>query len=393
VRAGSGQLKIVFVCGCLEPGLDGVGDYTRLLASQLAERGHTCSLVSVIDPHITSVTRDEVAATPRPMSVLRIPATAPWPERIAQAKAAREQFAPDWISFQFVPYAYDPRGLCFGLGAHFQAIAGDCPAHIMFHEIWIGEAEGVPFKNKMMGKLQRYILKDLLQKLRPRVIHTHTPLYRHLLGKLGVEAKLLPLFANIPCPPGAVSDPEWLAEKWPAGWGRMHVSGRENWWVFVLFGSIHPEWDADYFRRRATETARQAGKSCAFISIGRAGAEGDRILQGLRRDESASWMMLNLGPQSPADISQCLLEADFGVSPVPPEYLTKSGTTMAMLEHGLPVIVTRPAYRYRNCPPQLLEPEMKNVITHFELGSVRRGETRQSLPQITEQFVADLRAG
>jgi hypothetical protein len=373
--------------------MDGVGDYTRLLASQLVDRGHLCFLVALADPHVAELTRGEVATSQRPMPLLRIPVTAPWPERIAQANAARDSFAPDWISFQLVPYAYDPRGLCFGLGAHFRAIAGDSASQIMFHEIWIGEAEGVPLKRKLVGRVQRYIIRDVLQKLRPRVIHTHTPLYRFLLGKLGFEAKLLPLFANISCPGNAKIDPAWLAEKWPAGWGKINASGRGDWWIFVLFGSIHPEWDGEEFVRRASAAAKRAGKSCAFISIGRAGAEGERTLQNMRRHEDASWMNLNLGPQSPADISQCLLAADFGVSPVPPEYLSKSGTAMAMLEHGLPVIVTRPAYRYRNCPEQLLEPDQKNVITGFDFESARKTEPRQVLPQITEQFIAELRAG
>jgi hypothetical protein len=373
--------------------MDGVGDYTRLLASQLAERGHLCALVALADPHVHETTREEVAAGQRPIPVLRIPGTAPWLQRIAETKEFRAAFAPDWISFQFVVYAYDPRGLCFGLGKHFRAVAGDTPSHVMFHEIWIGEAEGTPIKRQLVGKVQRYIIKDMLQKLRPRVIHTHTPLYRFFLGKLGFEAKLLPLFANISCPTRPLYDPAWLAEKWPAGWGKINASGRNRWWIFVLFGSIHPEWDAEDFLVRASIAAKVAGRSCAFISIGRAGTEGERILSDLRRREAASWIMLNLGPQSPRDISQCLQVADFGVSPVPPEYLSKSGTAMAMLEHGLPVLVTRPPYRYRSCPEHLLEPDMKNVVTNFNLTGLQKTEPRQRLPQIAEQLIADLRAG
>jgi hypothetical protein len=373
--------------------MDGVGDYTRLLASQLAERGHACALVALADPYVQEVTRGEAVTAHRPMAVVRMPPSSPWPERIKQARKACDGFEPDWMSFQVVLYAYDPHGLCFYLGRHFRDIAGGRPAEVMFHEIWIGEAEGTSFKRRLTGRLQRHIIRNVAQKLRPRVIHTHTPLYRHLLGRAGIEAKLLPLFANISCPADATSSPTWLAEKWPAGWGKIHASGRDNWWIFVLFGSIHREWGAGDFYARASAAAKEAGKSCAFVMIGRVGAEGERVLRDLRGYESASWMTMNLGPQSPSDISQCLLLADFGVSPVPPEYLAKSGTAMAMLEHGLPVVVTRPPYRYRNCPEHLLEPDMKNVITDFDLISARKTEPRQRLPQIAEQFTADLRAG
>jgi hypothetical protein len=66
---------------------------------------------------------------------------------------------------------------------------------------------------------------------------------------------------------------------------------------------------------------------------------------------------------------------------------------MAILEHGLPVIVNRRAGRYRDCPDQLLEPALENVITDFDLAAGRKIEPRQRLPHIAEQFIADLRAG
>jgi glycosyltransferase involved in cell wall biosynthesis len=359
--------------------MDGVGDYTSLLAGQLSALGHSCSIVALADPHVIEMTGSLTTS-------LRIPVTAPWPERIAQAKRFCEEFAPDWISFQVVPYAYDSRGLCFGLGTHFRAIAGDCPSEIMFHEIWIGLAEEAPLKNKLMGKLQRHIIKDLLKQVAPRVIHTHTPLYRQMLGALDAEAKILPLFGNITI--AEKLDPEWLSEKWPALWGRILVSGRAAWLIFVIFGSIHPEWDGEDFWRRATEAAQKAGKTCAFISIGRPGGDGEAILAKLRHHEN--WLTLNLGGQSPADISQCLRAADFGVSPVPPEYLSKSGTAIAMLEHGLPVIATRAPYRYRNCPAELLDTDMKNVVHDFALESLQKTAPRARLPEIAQQFAADL---
>ena len=56
----------------------------------------------------------------------------------------------------------------------------------------------------------------------------------------------------------------------------------------------------------------------------------------MRQHESNVWRVLNLGQQSEADVSQCLLTADFGVSAAPPENVFKSGTATAMIEHGCP---------------------------------------------------------
>jgi hypothetical protein len=43
-------MKILFLTGSLEPGKDGVGDYTRLLANECGERGHEVFLLGLNDP-------------------------------------------------------------------------------------------------------------------------------------------------------------------------------------------------------------------------------------------------------------------------------------------------------------------------------------------------------
>lgn len=381
-------MKILFVCSCLEPGVDGVGDYTRRLAAELNARGHRCHLLALADPHVQKATAVDFGDANGGLPGLRLAAADSWTQRLRQAKTFRECVAPDWVSWQIVLYGFDPRGLCFGLGGRCREISGECRNQIMFHEIWIGEAEQSPLKNKIIGKLQRLIIRDLLQKLRPPVVHTHTPLYQRLLGGLGCRAAILPLFGNIPLTARPRFD--WLKEKWPEGSSQLNLADRNSWWVFVLFGSIHPEWDADDFLRRASAAARRAGKKCALISIGRPGADGERALRGLQKREEDSWRFLNLGPQPEEDISQCLLTADFGVSAVPPEFLFKSGTAAAMIEHGLPLIATRPASRYPHCPPETLSAGMRNVVTDFDLEALKKSKAGSLLPAVAGQFIGDL---
>jgi glycosyltransferase involved in cell wall biosynthesis len=379
-------LKILFVCRCLEPGRDGVGDYTRRLAAELRARGHPCDLLALADPYVAQAAAGSLGEPDRTGSSLRLPATDSWPERVRQAKAFCEGVDPDWVSWQIVLYGYDPRGLSFGLGRRCREISGTRKNQIMFHEIWVGEAEQSPLKNRIIGKLQKAIIKDLLQKLHPRVVHTHTPLYRHFLGRLGWRAAILPLFGNIPLTACARS--EWLKEKWPDG--RFPLADRKAWWIFVIFGSIHPEWDAEDFWSKASAAAQRAGKKCLLISIGRPGTAGERRLQELQKHEGDSWRFLRLGVQSEEDISQCLLAADFGVSAGPPEYLFKSGTAAAMIEHGLPVIATRPRYRYARCPPEILSVGMRNVVPGFDGETLNKTKAESLLPAVAGQFIDDL---
>ena len=368
--------------------MDGVGDYTRRLAAELAARGHHCSLLALADDRVKTATAFDFGDGNGVVSGLRLPAADSWTDRISRARSFREKVAPDRISWQIVLYAFDPRGLSFGLGRRLRQIAGSRRNQVMFHEIWIGEEEQSPLKNKLIGKLQKHIIKDLLGELRPLVVHTHTPLYRHLLGGLGCKVTILPLFGNIPL--ASRPDAEWLKEKWPAGWDQLHGARRDSWWIFVLFGSIHPEWDAEDFWQRASLEAQRLGKKCLLISIGRPGLAGERMLQVLQRHEGADWRSLHLGQQSQEDISQCLLAADFGVSAVPPENVFKSGTAIAMIEHGLQVIVTRPAGRYSHCPSNLLLVGMRNVVTNFDLEAVKKSDAQSALPSVAGQFIEDL---
>jgi glycosyltransferase involved in cell wall biosynthesis len=368
--------------------MDGVGDYTRRLAAELNARGHRCYLLSLADSHVKETTAGESGDANGLIPHLRLPATDSWPERVRRAKSFCESVAPDWISWQIVPYGFDRRGLSFGLGGRFREISGGCRNQIMFHEIWIGEAEQSSLKNKIIGKLQRHIIKDLLHKLHPLVVHTHTPLYRRLLGGLGCQAAILPLFGNIPLTSHPRS--EWLKEKWLEGWARFNFADRNSWWIFVVFGTIHPEWDGDDFLRRASAIAQRAGKKCLLVSIGRPGADGERILRELQRHEGDSWRFLTLGRQSEEDISQCLLTADFGVSSVPPEYVFKSGTAAAMIEHGLQVITTRPTFRYPHCPPEMLSVGMRNIVRDFDLAALKKSKTESLLPAVAGQLIEDL---
>jgi hypothetical protein len=368
--------------------MDGVGDYSRRLAAEIAARGHECRLLSLADFHVTTPTVSEFHEAGATLPALRLPGVASWPDRVRRAREYSETFGPDWISWQIVPYGFHPRGMSFGLGGRLGEISRGFKTEIMFHEIWIGEATQAQMKHKLVGQVQRQIIRDLLRQLRPRVVHTHTPLYQHLLGALGHRATILPLFGNIPIA-GAV-DPGWLDAHWAEGRGRITSETRGGWWIFAMFGSIHPEWDAGDFRQRVTAAAAKAGRKCLLISIGRPGAAGEQKLQRLGERQDEAWQVLTLGQQREEDVSQCLLLADFGVASVPPENVFKSGTMVAMLEHGLQVILTRVASSYAGFSPEQLTAGMRNVVTDFNLEGLGKTQPGSLLPSVATQFLGDL---
>src|ERR1700688_1004788 len=115
-RPENKPMKIAFLCSNLEQGLDGVGDYTRRLASELIRQGHPAMVVALNDQYISETTLENQECEGTAVSTLRLPRAKPWGERIREIRQRLDDFQPQWISFQFVTFSYQRKGLCAGLG-------------------------------------------------------------------------------------------------------------------------------------------------------------------------------------------------------------------------------------------------------------------------------------
>lgn len=319
-------MRILFLCGGLEPGRDGVGDYTRRLAAECVRLGHECRIVSL---------NDQTAPGTEERDYVRCPAAAPWPARVEKARGVVQAFRPDWISLQFVPYGFQPKGMPRRLARGVKAIAGETPLQIMFHELWIGSADRARLKDRLVGTLQRFCIARLVRTLRPAAVHTSNPTYVALLRKIGVGARLLPLFGNIPVAAGGPGFPGELAR---AG---IAAAERGAWWLGLFFGTLHPQWEPQPFLDILLSAARKAGRRAGLISVGRMGAAGGAIWEGMRREHGDKITFVDFGEQPGERISALMKLADFGVAASPWNLVGKSGSAAAMLDHGLPVIVTR----------------------------------------------------
>jgi hypothetical protein len=317
-------MRLLFLCSCLEPGRDGVGDHLRLLAEACAKQGATVALLAVNDPFI-----DAPEETNGGVPTLRLPAAMPWPERLRKIGAFRNNFAPDWISLHLVSYGFNPRGLLGPLAEVFCGMAGDTPVQLMFHELWLGGGEPTPLRHKLTGFFQRRGLLRLVKRLRPRVVTTSNPVYAAMLRAQGIEASLLPLFGNVPVFPDARAD---------LGMGR---EDRVQWWIGVFFGGLPAEWQPEPFFTVLLEAAAKAQKKVCLALMGRAGSGGEELWRKMESTYSSRIKFVVLGEASAETISAHLRDADFGVAASPWQLIGKSGSAAAMLDHGLPVIVTR----------------------------------------------------
>ncbi|HEY2123023.1 MAG TPA: hypothetical protein VGH07_05470, partial [Chthoniobacterales bacterium] len=139
-------MKILFLAGSLEPGRDGVGDYTRTLATECARLGHDTLLLSLNDPWVHG---------PRlKPAVLRLGSKMSWPDRVKTARAFLNANGAEIVSLQFVPYSFHRAGLNFALPQILSAIIGQTRVQVMFHELWVGAQTGAPVKVKVLGFCQ-----------------------------------------------------------------------------------------------------------------------------------------------------------------------------------------------------------------------------------------------
>ncbi len=189
-------MRIIFICGSLEPGRDGVGDYVRRLVAELVNGGHQVAAIALNDKHIAEIYNGEQELYFTKFRVLRMPTLRSAKNEILFIKKWIDSFHPDLLSLQFVPFAFDKRGISFGLSTYLKMMAGKIRWHIMFHELWIGYSKRTEFKKVMLSYLQRWQISNLVKVLRPRKVHTHLPLYQIKLKILGVAAKALPLFSK-----------------------------------------------------------------------------------------------------------------------------------------------------------------------------------------------------
>ena len=373
-------MNIIFLCGSLEPGRDGVGDYVRRLGGELIRQGHQAAAIALNDRHLQEEFTGEQEIEKTKLEILRLPADWSAKSRFARAKEWVKKKAPEWLSLQFVPFAFDLKGLPFGLSKQLNQLGEGRQWHIMFHELWVGMDKESSRKFVWWGWIQRGLIKSLLKELKPAVIHTQTRLYQSHLKMLGYKAEHLSLFGNIPV----------VRKTKPAFFGEDLSSTYKNKIWFVLFGGIHPGAPVEQFSKAIAGYARNKEVQVLLTIIGRCGKE-----QGHWAKTWASFGLPVevLGEQSPALISQVLGYGSIGISTTPLSLTEKSGAAAAMREHGLPVLSISRQWQPKGFP-DLEHPSWVFEYSEGNLEKFLAAKPRQSseneLSQISHQLTDSL---
>lgn len=306
-------MKILILCGSLEPGRDGVGDYVRTLADQLGRDG-ACrvSAMAIRDAFAYEEVREQ---TPAGVPLLRIPAAWKPERRLERALQYTREYRPDWISIQFVPYSFHPKGLPVYLVRQLRTLTRDTRVHIMIHETWAGAGYR---PGRILGSLmQKALLKTMLDRLGPAVIHTHLPEFQKKLGRMNHTAWALPLFSNIP-----------VVAAEPPVCGKL---------VIGFFSQVDCSPLILEFLDALTRRAFSAGLRAELLLIGGQEPRMREFSAFLRGSPAYRDRVICTGFLSPAEISAAIRRCTVGITPVPRHALGKSGSVAAFLSHGIPV--------------------------------------------------------
>ncbi len=311
------KVKIIFLTGSQEVGKDGVGDYTRRLAGELIRQGHEAAIIALNDKYVKSILNSVQLDENTSIPVLRLPNVLSWKKKIEVAGKWIDDFDPEWLSLQFVPFAFQKKGLPFGLGKRLKPLTKNRKWHIMFHEIWVGMGKHDNLKLKLWGNIQKWVLYSFSRKIKISISHTHTQLYKFQLENLGIQSKILRLFSNIPF----------------AKFDKIEMP--TNSISLSLFGTIHPKAPIKNFIEEFKSYCNSRNLTPIIRFIGRFGEEFNswkKICKHYHIETEVT------GETDSATISYKLQQSDYGISTNPYPVIEKSGTVAAMLAHNLNII-------------------------------------------------------
>ena len=280
-------MKICFISGPYKPGKCGISDYITLLSAKIKNHGHQAQHIAI---DAGSTLSDIVCSLP----------------------------AADLYSIQFAPFSFSPTGLSqkklLGLA---KSLNGE-NTHINFHEIWIGAYPKANWKEKAIGWLQKREIVKFIKISKPSTITCSNAAALDRLKQVGIDAKYLYLFGNIPYSPSEKHD------------SLNHLN-------IVFFGTLYERFPYDQLAKALIYISQHLRKQIYIKIIGRQ-REGVGLGYIKKVSQTYGFDISHLGELSCSKISEELQRSDLGISTTPYDILGKSGATATMLEHGLPII-------------------------------------------------------
>jgi hypothetical protein len=315
--------KILIICGSTEPGKDGVGDYTRILSNELYRLGMSVRLIALYDKYVSNVTVEPKLNGGNDFVAVRIPVKLSVNKKIDIFREELREFQPDFISIQFVPFSFNDKGIVAELVYLFSRIKRrPYKWSITFHELWINEQENTKIKMILWAKVQRFFIKAFVRLLNNPTLITTNESYASRFGSEHVN--VLPLFGNIKIVSRSDNESKY----------------RNNSTLRVLFfGSLTTNFEEFKQQLSLVKSIKDIFfSSVIFLFVGRQIGSiktHEEIISSVLPDA-----VIEIKGQLPEEkLSIIIQDVDIAISRAGADLVNKSGSTIAILEHGIPVIL------------------------------------------------------
>jgi glycosyltransferase involved in cell wall biosynthesis len=365
-------MRIIFLCGSLEPGRDGVGDYSRRLARELVKQGHQVSLAAINDMHLLKDSKHSQQDMDEDFQTLRLSSFTSWQKRMDTLRIFIHQLSPDWISLQYVPFSFQNKGLPIFLAGKLKKVSIGVKWHIMFHELWVGNAV---LKLRILGAIQKLLIENMLRTIKPDVVHTHLPIYYKDLVGLSVKVKELPLFSNF-------SENITTVEEEP------------NIFRVAFFNQVTQNPRVFDFLVDLCHLSDERKLHFEILLIGSSTGPLAAFSERIASIHCLQNKIKCVGFVEEELVPQVLKSCNIGVSPMSFSELGKSGTTAAFLAQGIPIAV--PISDEKGIP--FFNPELLDVlVTEPDWDKIKRAgaaakqlKDHLSVSRIAKKLLVDL---
>jgi hypothetical protein len=251
---------------------------------------------------------------------LQIPSEYNIVSKVKLLKYHLENFNPKWVSIQYVPFAFHKKGIPILFFQKMYFIK-KYKIHFMFHEIWAGNYRIYKLSDIYLGFIQKLTIYYILSILKPNLINTNISYFKSKLNSF--TPSLYPIFGNIP----------FNLEK------KRFIEIDKSKINIILFGGLSQ--DLIGFEKQLLFLFRLFTNNGHLVTFHFVGIQNNLIAQYLElidvyfsKKNTIEWGFLHEDI-----ISTILQQAQLGISRAPIELAGKSGSTIAMLEHGLPVLL------------------------------------------------------
>ena len=278
-------MKICFIAGQKNSKQCGITDYVELIANELEKLGHE------IEQYFINKGSGELTDLPNA----------------------------DLYSIQFAPYAYATNGIPNQVLKCLSRKLQNQKVHVNFHEIWVGAYPRATWKERGIGWLQKNLILGFINKCKPEWITSSNAAALDRFKQLGIPARFLYLFGNIPFSANSKATPK----------GQTHK--------VAFFGTLYADFPYHKLDNFFSTLSKTSGKKLEIILIGRQreDAGSDHLYSLCKKNK---FLIERTGELSTNLISEQLQKCSLGVSTTPYDVIGKSGATAAMFEHGLPIL-------------------------------------------------------